>query len=62
MLQLLDLARENAELKCQLARILREAEALRRLLSIVGQTSAAERFGLSISQRESEPPWRRGRF
>jgi|HubBroStandDraft_6_1064221.scaffolds.fasta_scaffold227771_3 hypothetical protein len=33
MLQLLDLARENAELRCELARIAREAEALRRLLS-----------------------------
>ena len=37
MLQLLDLARENAALKCELARIRREAEALQRLL----QTSEA---------------------
>jgi hypothetical protein len=33
MLQLLDLARENAELRCELARIGREAEALHRLRS-----------------------------
>lgn len=37
MLQLLDLARENAALKCELARIRGEAEALQRLLR---QTSA----------------------
>ena len=33
MLQLLDLARENAELKSELTRILQEAEALKRLLA-----------------------------
>jgi hypothetical protein len=36
MLQLLDLARENAALKCELARIRQEAEALHRLLSSCG--------------------------
>jgi hypothetical protein len=43
MLQLLDLARENAELKGELARIRREAEALQRLLadSSVQSTSGA---------------------
>jgi hypothetical protein len=33
MLQLLDLARENAELKSELTRIREEAEALQRLLT-----------------------------
>lgn len=33
MLQLLDFARENAALKCELARIRREVEALRRDVS-----------------------------
>lgn len=37
MLQLLDLAKENVALKCELARILHEAQALQRLL----QTSEA---------------------
>ncbi len=43
MLQLLDLARENAELKCELTRIRQEAEALQRLLadSSVRNTSGA---------------------
>ena len=36
MLQLLDLARENAALKCELARIRQEAEALQHLLSSSG--------------------------
>lgn len=35
MLQLLDLARENATLKCELARVRQEAEALRRLVSFI---------------------------
>jgi hypothetical protein len=33
MLQLLDLARENAALKCELTRVRQEAEMLQRLLS-----------------------------
>jgi hypothetical protein len=43
MLQLLDLARENAELKSELMRIRQEAEALQRLLadSSVQSTSGA---------------------
>ena len=46
MLQLLDLARENAALKCDLARIRGEAEALQRLLrQISAERSYAEAFG-----------------
>jgi len=46
MLQLLDLARENAALKCDLARIRDEAEALQRLLrQISAERSYAEAFG-----------------
>jgi len=33
MLQLLDLARENARLRCEVMQLRREAEALRQLLS-----------------------------
>src|SRR5260370_7129109 len=40
MRQLLDLARENAALKGELTRIRREAEVLRRVLSVVRQTWA----------------------
>ena len=36
MLQLIDLARENAALKCELERVRQEAEALQRLLSDAG--------------------------
>jgi len=46
MLQLLDLARENAALKWELARIRREAEALQRLLS-GGNSSAQSTSGAS---------------
>ena len=45
MLQLLDLARENAELKGELTRIRQEAEALQRLLagsSVQGTSGANE--------------------
>jgi hypothetical protein len=44
MLQLLDLARENAELKGELTRIRQEAEALQRLLagSVQGTSGASE--------------------
>jgi hypothetical protein len=35
MLQLMDLAKENATLKCELERVRQEAEALQRLLSDV---------------------------
>lgn len=45
MLQLLDLARENAALKCELARIRREAEALQRLLQTSEAGSDPERVG-----------------
>jgi hypothetical protein len=41
MLQLLDLARENASLKRDLSRIREEAEALQRLLAGIRQTWAA---------------------
>jgi hypothetical protein len=42
MLQLLDLARENAALKCELARIRGEAEALKRRLFEVRQALATK--------------------
>jgi hypothetical protein len=42
MLQLLDLARENAALKCELARIRGEAEALKRRLVEVRQSWATQ--------------------
>lgn len=44
MLQLLDLARENAALKRELTRIRQEAEALQRLLSDFGQLSAERSY------------------
>jgi hypothetical protein len=52
MLQLLDLARENAALKCELARIRGEAEALKRRLVEVRQMLATR----SCSQRASSVP------
>jgi hypothetical protein len=45
MLQLLDLAKENAELKRELTRVRLEAEALQRLLadcSVQGRSGASE--------------------
>ena len=42
MLQLLDLARENAALKCELARIRGEAEALKRRVAEVRRTLATQ--------------------
>ena len=45
MLQLLDLAKENAALKAELARIRQEAEALQRLVS--GADGDAQRSGAS---------------
>jgi Mg-chelatase subunit ChlI len=49
MLQLLDLARENAALKCELARIRDEAEALKRRLVEVRQILATRRCSPSAS-------------
>jgi hypothetical protein len=60
MLQLLDLARENAELKCQIERIRQEAEALRRLLSVVGQTWATCSGADSADQRTVDVAGLRG--
>ena len=37
--ELMDLARENSELKSELARVRQEAKELQRLLSVVSQTS-----------------------
>lgn len=45
MLQLLDLARENVALKCELARILHEAQALQRLLQTSEAGPDPERVG-----------------
>jgi hypothetical protein len=48
MLQLLDLARENAELKRELTRIRQEAEAVQRVLadsSVQSRAGASEDFG-----------------
>ena len=48
MLQVLDLARENAELKRELMRIRQEAEALQRVLadsSVQSSAGASEDFG-----------------
>ena len=45
MLQLLDLARENVALKCDLARILYEAQALQRLLQTSEAGPDPERVG-----------------
>ena len=53
MLQLLDLARENAALKCELTRIRREAEALQRLLAVVRQTWAKCSYADSSGQSTS---------
>lgn len=50
MLQLLDLARENAALKCELAGIRAEAEALKRHLVEVRQILATRRWSGSASQ------------
>jgi hypothetical protein len=52
MLQLLDLARENAALKCDLARIRREAEALQRLLR---QTLAEGSYAETCAEEEPRP-------
>ncbi len=52
MLQLLDLARENAALKCDLARIRGEAEALQRLLR---QTSAEGSYAKACEEEEPRP-------
>ena len=49
MLQLLDLARENARLKCELTRIRQEAETLQRLLADSAVQSAS---GASEDLRE----------
>ena len=61
MLQIMDLAKENAALKCELERIRQEAEALQRLLSAAdgsAQTtsdmSAASRFWQIISGAAAE--------
>jgi hypothetical protein len=56
MLQLLDLARENAELKSELARIRREAEAIQRLLadSSVQSTSGAREDLRATARYEAE--------
>lgn len=55
MLQLMDLARENAALKCELERIRQEAEELQRLFSgadgsaqITSGASAASRFRQTV--------------
>ena len=60
MLQLLDLARENAALKCELTRIRQETEALRRLLSVVGQTWATRSGADSADQRTADVAGLRG--
>ena len=60
MLQLLDLARENAALKRELTRIRREAEALRCLLSVVRQTWAKCSGADSADQRPADEPGLRG--
>ena len=63
MLQLLDLARENAALKCELARIRGEAEALQRLLQQVSTegfyqgSEGRGRAGLASPGGASERPW-----
>lgn len=49
MLQLMDLAKENATLKCELERVRQEAEALQRLLSDVD--GAARTAGASPTPR-----------
>jgi hypothetical protein len=46
MLQLLDLARENAALKCELKRVREEARELRLLL---GEDGSAEKAGTSLT-------------
>jgi hypothetical protein len=48
MLQLLDLARENAALRCEVTQLRREAEALRRLLSDA-PCSCVDSFGSGAS-------------
>lgn len=50
MLQLMDLARENAALKCELERIRQEAEELQRLFS-GADGSAQTTSGASAAQR-----------
>jgi hypothetical protein len=60
MLQLLDLARENAELKSELTRIRREAEALRCLLSVVRQTWAKCSCADRADQITADVPGLRG--
>ena len=68
MLQLLDLARENAALKCELTRIRREAEGLRLHLSIVCQTWAecscadSTMSGASPGVRDTHHVKERGRY
>jgi hypothetical protein len=52
MLQLLHLARENAALKCELARIRDEAEALQRLL---GQASTEVSHTETCAEDELRP-------
>lgn len=49
MLQLLDLAKENAALKAELARIRHHAEALQRL--VAGRDGVAQRPGVSAPPR-----------
>lgn len=48
MLQLLDLARENALLRCEVTQLRQEAEALRRLLSDA-PCSCVDTFGSGAS-------------
>ena len=50
MLQLLDLARESAALKCELKRVREEARELRLLL---GEDGSAEKAGTSLQLVES---------
>ena len=51
MLQLFDLARENAELKCELTRIRQQAETLRRLLADKTKRKRAADAALSVTAR-----------
>jgi hypothetical protein len=50
MLQLMDLAKQNAALKCELERVRQEAEALQRLLSDADD-SAQSTSGASLTPR-----------
>jgi hypothetical protein len=61
MLQVMDLARENAALNCELERIRQEAEELQRLLSgadgsvpIASDMGAASRFWQIVSGAAAE--------